>query len=54
MVVAATARPLAFDDPLNPPLIEGCGHTTSASYRKTSRVTRWTGEGKSIGHVTIM
>ena len=46
MVVAATARPLPFEDPLNPPLVESCGHTTSASYRKNSRVTRWTGEGE--------
>jgi hypothetical protein len=44
MVVATTARPMVFDDPLNPPLIEGCGHTTSASYRKSCRVNRWTTE----------
>ena len=46
MVVAATARPLPYEDPLNHPLVEGSGHTTSASYRKSSRVTRWTGEGQ--------
>ena len=46
MVVQSTAKPLAFDDALNPPLIEGSGHTTSASYRKSSRVTRWTREGE--------
>ena len=53
MVVAATARPLPFEDPLSTPLVEGSGHTTSASYRKSSRVTRWTGEGQ-LTHVSIV
>lgn len=47
MVVETTIRPVTFDDPLNPPLIEGYGHTTSASYRKSNRVTRWSTEETS-------
>ena len=53
MVVAATARPLPFEDPLSTPLVEGSGHTTSASYRRSSRVTRWTGEGQ-LTHASIV
>lgn len=54
MVVETTIRPVTFDDPLNPPLIEGYGHTTSASYRKSNRVTRWSTEGEHYMETSLL